>query len=86
MQVGVYASKTDISRKEFGEGSFDKGFYWWIPVDLFFQDYRRQSTGWGLRPVTRDGAQMLIHGHHLWGVTDNASEHLFKEHWADFND
>lgn len=86
MQVGVFASKTDISRKEFGEGSFDKGFYWWIPVDLFFQDYRRTSTGWGLRPLTRDGAQMVIHGYPLWGVTDNASQDYFIEHWADFND
>ena len=86
MQVGVFASKTDISREEFGEGSFDKGFYWWIPIDLFFQDYRRQSTGWGLRPTTRDGAQMLVHGYPLWGVTDNASLKLFKDHWSDFND
>lgn len=86
MQVGVFASKTDISREEFGEGSFDKGFYWWIPIDLFFQDYRRQSTGWGLRPTTRDGAQMLVHGYPLWGVTDNASLKLFEDHWSDFND
>ena len=86
MQLGVFASKTDISRQEFGEGSFDKGFYWWIPIDLFFQDYRRSSTGWGLRPTTRDGAQMLVRGYPLWGITDNASYELFSEHWSDFND
>lgn len=86
MQVGVFASKTDISRQEFGEGSFDKGFYWWIPIDLFFQDYRRQSTGWGLRPTTRDGAQRLIHGYPLWGMTDNADLKKFSKHWSDFND
>jgi len=86
MQVGVFASKTDISREEFGEGSFDKGFYWWIPIDLFFQDYRRQSTGWGLTPTTRDGAQRVVHGYPLWGVTDNSSLELFNDHWGDFND
>ena len=73
-QIGIFASRTDISKAEFGEGSFDKGFYWWMPVDLFFGDYRKQSTGWGLRPLTRDGAQRLVQGYPLWGVTDYADK------------
>jgi hypothetical protein len=85
-QIGVFASKTDISRREFGEGSFDKGFYWWLPVDLFFGDYRKQSTGWGLRPLTRDGAQRLVQGYPLWGVTDYADKEAITSHWNDFYD
>ena len=85
-QIGVFASKTDISKAEFGEGSFDKGFYWWMPVDLFFGDYRKQSTGWGLRPLTRDGAQRLVQGYPLWGVTDYADKKGIIDHWSDFYD
>ena len=85
-QIGIFASKTDISKEEFGEGSFDKGFYWWLPVDLFFGDYRKQTTGWGLRPLTRDGAQRLVHGYPLWGVTDYASRQDIVDHWSDFYD
>ena len=85
-QIGVFASKTDISKAEFGEGSFDKGFYWWMPVDLFFGDYRKQSTGWGLRPLTRDGAQRLVQGYPLWGVTDYADKNGIIDHWSDFYD
>ena len=85
-QVGIFASKTDISKYEFGEGSFDKGFYWWLPVDLFFGDYRKQTTGWGLRPLTRDGAQRLVHGYPLWGVTDYADGNNISTHWNDFYD
>jgi hypothetical protein len=85
-QVGIFASKTDISKYEFGEGSFDKGFYWWLPVDLFFGDYRKQSTGWGLRPLTRDGAQRLVQGYPLWGVTDYADGNNITTHWNDIYD
>ena len=37
--AGVFASKTDLSAEEFGEGSFDKGFYISIPTKLFYGDY-----------------------------------------------
>ena len=85
-QIGIFASRTDISKIEFGEGSFDKGFYWWMPVDLFFGDYRKQTTGWGLRPLTRDGAQRLVQGYPLWGVTDYADKRGIVDHWSDFYD
>lgn len=85
-QIGIFASRTDISKVEFGEGSFDKGFYWWMPVDLFFGDYRKQTTGWGLRPLTRDGAQRLVQGYPLWGVTDYADKRGIVDHWSDFYD
>lgn len=85
-RIGVFASRTDISKAEFGEGSFDKGFYWWLPVDLFFGDYRKQSTGWGLRPLTRDGAQRLVQGYPLWGVTDYADKEAITSHWNDLYD
>ena len=34
-KMGVFFSLTDISEYEFGEGSFDKGFYFFIPVESF---------------------------------------------------
>ena len=71
--MGIFASKTDISASEFGEGSFDKGFYFNMPLEIFFQSYNKAVTGYGLRPITRDGAQRLITGYDLWGVTNTAS-------------
>ena len=57
-----------------------------MPVDLFFGDYRKQTTGWGLRPLTRDGAQRLVQGYPLWGVTDYADRKSIIDHWSDFYD
>lgn len=84
--MGIYASLTDISKEEFGEGSFDKGFYFWIPIQTFYSTYKKGNTGWGLRPITRDGAQRLIHGYHLYGVTDQSSSYNIRKDFADFYD
>tara|TARA_B100001287_G_scaffold62031_1_gene50138 strand:+ start:44919 stop:47069 length:2151 start_codon:yes stop_codon:yes gene_type:complete len=73
MSVGIFFSRTDISKEEFGEGSFDKGFYFMIPIDFFTTSYVKRTFQWGIRPVTRDGAALLTHGLPLWGVTDQAN-------------
>ena len=78
LRIGAFFSLTDISAEEFGEGSFDKGFYFWVPVQLFSENYSKRNWGWGSRPLTRDGAATIIHGHPMWGVTDGASDHLFR--------
>ena len=84
--IGAFFSLTDISEEEFGEGSFDKGFYFWIPVDIFSNRNMQRAFGWGLRPITRDGAQSLNYAHPLWGVTDPASDHRFRRRIDDFYD
>ena len=86
LRMGVYAAKTDISRAEFGEGSFDKGFYFFIPIESFFTNYSKGATGFGLRPVTRDGAAVLFHGHDLFGITDQGSSHSILRDWDDLYD
>lgn len=86
VRIGAFFSLTDISEYEFGEGSFDKGFYFNVPIQLFSDEYTKQSQSFGLRPLTRDGAQFLIHSHHLWGVTDQAQSNNLTRDWSDFYD
>ena len=38
LRIGAFFSLTDISKAEFGEGSFDKGFYFYIPIETFLND------------------------------------------------
>ena len=86
MSVGIFAARTDISKEEFGEGSFDKGFYFWIPLESFFSNYQRGHTGFGMRPVTRDGAAVLNVSHPLYAVTESASDFAFTRDWDDLYD
>ena len=85
-RVGAFFTLTDISEKEFGEGSFDKGFSFYIPLEIFSNSYNSRNFGWGLRPITRDGGAMLNHGYNLWGVAYKSNKHKFNRHTADFYD
>ena len=52
-KFGVFASFTDVSTEQFGEGSFDKGIYFNIPVFGNFINY-----SW--RPLTKDPGAKLV--------------------------
>lgn len=86
LRIGAFFSLTDISKQEFGEGSFDKGFYFFYPIDAFFQRYSKSQAGFGLRPLTRDGAQYLHHSHNLWGVTEYAQANNLLRDFDDLYD
>jgi len=86
IRMGAFFALTDISREEFGEGSFDKGFYFHIPTEVFFTNYSKGFTGFGLRPLTRDGAAIINHSYSLWGVTDQGSFYNIEKDWDDFYD
>ena len=58
VKFGVFASFTDISTDEFGEGSFDKGVFFNIPIFGSLINY-----SW--RPLTKDPGQKLVRKNNL---------------------
>ena len=58
-QVGVWATLTDVPFEDFGEGSFDKGFYFQVPLDELFGSKTRGRFATRMRPIQRDGGQRL---------------------------
>ena len=85
-RLSAFFTLTDISKEEFGEGSFDKGFSFYIPLEIFSNSYNSRNFGWGLKPMTRDGGATLSHGHNLWGVVHKSNKHRFNRHMGDFYD
>lgn len=59
LEVGAYATKTNVSAEEFGEGSFDKGFFFYIPLDVFSKGRTGDTIQFKYRFLTRDGGQQL---------------------------
>ncbi|MGR5066522.1 YjbH domain-containing protein [Photobacterium sp. DNB22_13_2] len=68
--AGAFATFTDLSSDEYGEGSYTKGFYISIPFDVMTvkPSTNRATISW--LPLTRDGGQMLSRKYQLFGVTD----------------
>lgn len=83
LRMGAFFALTDISEFEFGEGSFDKGFYFHIPIEIFLGNYSTENYANGIRPITRDGAAILDNAHWLWGLTDRAQKKNITRDWDD---
>ena len=61
VRFGAFATFTDVSTKQFGEGSFDKGIFFKIPIYGNFIDYT-----W--RPLTKDPGAKLIRRNSLYNL------------------
>lgn len=80
--VGGFFTKTDVSAAEFGEGSFDKGIRFSIPLTWFLGTESRQSVGTTIRPITRDGGARLNVPGRLYGQVRNAHYQALSGQWA----
>lgn len=77
--AGAYASFTDLSAEEFGEGSYTKGFYISIPFDIMTVKPSKNRAMFNWQPLTRDGGQMLNKQHELYELTDERSPWFSRE-------
>ena len=68
--AGAFASFTDLSAEEFGEGSFTKGFYISIPFDIMTVKPSNNRANFSWQPLTRDGGQKLGRKYSLIELTD----------------
>ena len=70
--VGLWATKTNVSAEDFGEGSFDKGLFFKIPFNGFLGTNSRSNYTTRIRPVQRDGGQYLedFTGKIWWDIRD----------------
>jgi hypothetical protein len=57
--IGLWTTLTDVSSKDFGEGSFDKGIFLRVPLDGLLGKNVRASYSTRVRPIQRDGGARL---------------------------
>ena len=82
--AGVYFTRTDVSFVDFGEGSFDKGFYFQFPIELLTKQYNGKYSSIKISPLTRDGGAKLIHEKNLKGLIYNSSLYELNRQWSGF--
>jgi len=80
--VGAFFTKTDVSAADFGEGSFDKGIRFSMPIGWFLGKPSRQSFGTTIRPVQRDGGQKVHVPGRLFGQVRDAHRAALSGQWA----
>jgi hypothetical protein len=67
--IGAYVTKTNLSSKQFGEGSFDKGIYFSIPFDALLPRSSKFSANFTWAPLVRDGGAKLGRINQLYDMT-----------------
>ena len=55
-------------------------------MEAFYNGFSKGYSGFGLRPLTRDGAALINHGHHLWGITEEAQRLNIEKYLMDIYD
>lgn len=78
--LGAYAVLTSAG-DDYGEGSFNKGIYVSIPLDIFFVKSSRDYVGINYSPLTRDGGASLNRRYTLYGLTNDRALHHY---WRGF--
>lgn len=77
VRFGAWATFTDASKEEYGEGSFDKGFYVSIPFDEMLTSSIMRRADFAFAPLTRDGGARLIRNWTLFDLTEGRNADLF---------
>ncbi len=83
IEVGGFATITDVPFRTFGEGSFDRGIYVRVPLDLLGVATRNVANAL-IRGVQRDGGQRLSVDNPLWEVTRDGRARAFEEGFRGF--
>ncbi|TKW68627.1 MAG: YjbH domain-containing protein [Paracoccus denitrificans] len=83
-RIGAYATKTDMSEEEFGEGSFDKGVLISIPLTWATGMPSKQDVNADIRSLSRDGgSRVRVDGRLYEEVRDSHTGKLY-DGWGKF--
>jgi len=75
--MGAYATKTDVSSRDYGEGSFDKGIYVSVPFDFLLPRSTRARANFIWNPLYRDGGARVGHAYSLYQATSERDPEFF---------
>jgi len=80
--VGGFFTLTNVSSADFGEGSFDKGIRFRIPLNWMLGTPSRSGMGLVIRPVQRDGGQRVDVPGRLYNQVREAHLKGLEAGWA----
>ena len=81
-RLGAFATFTNVSAADFGEGSFDKGIRLTIPLNWVTGQPSRRVYGTVIRPLTRDGGAHLSSGDRLYPIIQSYHKSGLYSQWG----
>ncbi|WGW04487.1 YjbH domain-containing protein [Tropicibacter oceani] len=84
IKIGAFATLTDVPFADFGEGSFDKGIRFEVPLSAITGRSSTQVISRTVRPVQRDGGARLIVDDRLYESVRDYHRPGLQQQWGRF--
>lgn len=81
IRIGVWATVTSMSSNEFGDGSFDKGIYLTMPLEMLWHRPTQQKMRFNFRSLGKNGGQKLERGYDLYDIFLPGRMNMLAEDW-----
>lgn len=81
-QIGGFFTLTDVPFSEFGEGSFDKGLSFTVPLGWLTGQSTRRDASVNIRPLTRDGGARLNVENRLYDLVEEYHTDPLSDTWG----
>lgn len=82
--VSAYATKTNVSAEQFGEGSFDRGIRITVPFSWLLGTQTQTKSSVLIQPILRDGGARLNLSSRLYPLVREQSSPDLTEDWGRF--
>ncbi len=81
IRLGVWATYTDMSAEKFGAGSFDKGIYLTVPLEIFWYKPSTRDVRFDFRSLGRNGGQKLDRRQDLYDLISSGRKDRLENDW-----
>ncbi len=86
IRIGVWATVTDMSSEEFGDGSFDKGIYLTMPLEIFWVKPTQEKMRYNFRSLGKNGGQKMDRGYDLYDILSSGRKNRLANDWYELLD
>lgn len=81
VRIGVWATVTDMASDDFGAGSFDKGIYLTLPLEIFWYRPTQEKMRFNFRSLGKNGGQKLDRAASLYEMLSSGRRNRIAEDW-----
>lgn len=86
IQIGAWATYTNMSESNFGRGNFDKGLYITVPFDFFWYRQSREKMRLRFRRLGKNGGQKIEPATNLYDLLSPSRPYKLRGTWNNILD
>ncbi len=86
IQIGAWATFTNMSDSDFGRGNFDKGIYITVPFEFFWYRQSREKMRFRFQRLGKNGGQKIEPATNLYDLLSPGQPYKLRRSWGNILD